>query len=53
MYLLKFNGLLSYMYFQGLNYEDIYNLAHFIKIHLEKKDNIFLDNLMKVIRYIV
>ena len=37
MCLLKFNGLLRYMYFQGLNYEDIYNLAHFIKHTFRKK----------------
>ncbi len=37
MYLLKFNGLLSHMYFQGLNYEDIYKMAHFIKHIFRKK----------------
>ena len=37
MCLLKFNGLLRYMYFQGLNYEDIYKMAHFIKHTFRKK----------------
>ena len=35
--LLKFDGLLRYMYFQGLNHDDIYKMAHFIKHTFRKK----------------
>ena len=37
MCLLKFNGLLRYMYFNGLNYEDIFKISHFIKHTFRKK----------------
>ena len=35
--LLKFDGLLRYMYFQGLNHDDINKMAHFIKYTFRKK----------------
>ncbi len=37
MCLLKFNGLLRYMYFQGLNHDDINKMAHYIKHTFRKK----------------
>ena len=37
MCLLKFNGLLRYIYFQGLNHQDINKMAHFIKHTFKKK----------------
>ena len=37
MCLLKFNGLLKYMYFQGLNQQDIQKMAHFIRHTFRKK----------------
>ena len=45
MCLLKFNGLLRYMYFQGLNHDDINKMAHFIKHTFRKKgEYVFRQN---------
>ena len=45
MCLLKFNGLLRYMYFQGLNHEDINKMAHFIRYTFRKKgEYVFRQN---------
>ena len=45
MCLLKFNGLLRYMYFQGLNHDDINKMAHFIKHTFRKKGSyVFRQN---------
>ena len=45
MCLLKFNGLLRYMYFQGLNHDDINKMAHFIRHTFRKKgEYVFRQN---------
>ena len=51
MCLLKFNGLLRYMYFQGLNHDDINKMAHYIKHTFRKKEHMFSDNLINQMHY--